>query len=92
MAKEQTILMHEKNMQHETSKQRIVQICVKIFVYAFLLLMALIVLFPFYWMLISSLKSLTEYRLSVPTFWPQKIRPFFWLFCPIDKYNTYFIL
>lgn len=40
-------------------------------VYAFLLIMALIVLFPFYWMLISSVKSLDEYRLSVPTFWPQ---------------------
>ena len=40
-------------------------------VYAFLLIMELIVLFPFYWMLISSVKSLDEYRLSVPTFWPQ---------------------
>ena len=39
-------------------------------VYAFLILMALIVLFPFYRMLISSVKSLDEYRLSVPTFWP----------------------
>jgi len=35
--------------------------------------MALIVLFPFYWMIISSLKTLDEYRMSVPTFWPQKI-------------------
>jgi len=32
-----------------------------------------VVLFPFYWMIISSLKTLTEYRLSVPTFWPRKI-------------------
>ncbi|MBP3378824.1 MAG: carbohydrate ABC transporter permease [Clostridia bacterium] len=35
--------------------------------------MALIVLFPFYWMIISSLKSLAEYRESVPTFWPRQI-------------------
>ena len=41
--------------------------------YVFLLIMALIVLFPFYWMLISSVKSLEEYRLSVPTLWPNKI-------------------
>ncbi|MBE5768653.1 MAG: carbohydrate ABC transporter permease [Clostridiales bacterium] len=41
--------------------------------YAFLLLMALIVLFPFYWMIISSLKSLAEYKMSVPTFWPLQI-------------------
>ncbi len=41
--------------------------------YVFLLIMALIVLFPFYWMLISSVKTLEEYRLSVPTLWPQQI-------------------
>ena len=35
------------------------------------IVMALIVLFPFYWMLISSVKTLDEYRLSVPTFWPR---------------------
>jgi multiple sugar transport system permease protein len=35
--------------------------------------MALIVLFPFYWMIISSLKTLEEYRRSVPTFFPQHI-------------------
>ena len=42
-------------------------------IYLFLCLMALIVLFPFYWMLISSVKSLAEYRLSKPTFWPQQV-------------------
>lgn len=40
-------------------------------VYFFLIVMALVVLFPFYWMLISSVKTLAEYRLSVPTFWPR---------------------
>ena len=40
-------------------------------IYAFLLVMAVIVLFPFYWMLISSVKTLDEYRLSEPTFWPR---------------------
>lgn len=40
-------------------------------VYFFLILMALVVLFPLYWMLISSVKTLEEYRLSVPTFWPR---------------------
>ena len=35
--------------------------------------MAVIVLFPFYWMINSSLKSLEEYRLSMPTFWPRHI-------------------
>ena len=66
-------VMQEKNIQLESKRQLIVRILVKTFVYLFLAAMALIVLFPFYWMIISSLKSLAEYRLSVPTFWPQKI-------------------
>ena len=65
--------MHEKNMQQVTSQQRAAKILVKFFVYAFLLLMAAAVLFPFYWMIISSLKSMEEYRQSVPTFWPKKV-------------------
>ncbi len=66
-------VMQEKNIQQESKRQLIIRILVKIFIYAFLGLMALIVLFPFYWMIISSLKSLAEYRLSVPTFWPKQI-------------------
>ena len=66
-------IMHEKNMQKETSKQLFLGWVVRIFVYLFLILMGVIVLFPFYWMIISSLKTLTEYRLSVPTFFPTKI-------------------
>ena len=67
------ITMQEKNMQQVSSADRSLQILVKAFTYVFLLFMAVIVLFPFYWMVISSLKSLTEYRLTVPTFWPQRI-------------------
>ena len=66
--------MSEKDMQQVTSQQRIVKFIVKFFVYAFLILVAVSVLFPFYWMVISSLKSLEEYRLSVPTFWPMEIQ------------------
>lgn len=71
--KENIVIMHERDMQKITVQQKIVKIAVKILVYAFLVLMALIVLFPFYWMINSSLKSLDEYRMSVPTFWPQKV-------------------
>ncbi|MBR5252538.1 MAG: carbohydrate ABC transporter permease [Clostridia bacterium] len=60
-------------MQKITVQQTIVKIFVKVIVYAFLIAMAVIVLFPFYWMIISSLKSLAEYRESVPTFWPRQI-------------------
>ena len=60
-------------MQKETSKQLVLGMVVKVLVYAFLILMGVIVLFPFYWMLNSSLKTLTEYRLSVPTFFPRQV-------------------
>ena len=65
--------MQARDMTLETSRQRIVRVLVKVGVYAFLSLMALIVLFPFYWMISSSLKSLAEYRMSVPTFWPKTV-------------------
>ena len=67
------IVMQEKNMQQVSARQKVVKLVVKLALYLFLLVMAAVVLFPFYWMIISSLKSLAEYRLSVPTFWPQKI-------------------
>ena len=73
MSKNATNVMQERNMQQVSVHQRIIKVAVKLMVYLFLIVMAVIVLFPFYWMIISSLKSLAEYRLSVPTFWPQRI-------------------
>ena len=72
MSKEITT-MKEQNMQQVTAVQKVVKATVKEVTYAFLILMAIIVLFPFYWMIISSLKTLEEYRWSVPSFWPQTI-------------------
>ena len=65
-------VMSEKDMQRVTSRQRVTKVLSKIAVYAFLGFMAFVVLFPFYWMLISSVKSLEEYNLAIPTFFPQK--------------------
>ena len=67
------VAMHEKDMQKMSIKQRIVLFLVQFFLYLFLILMAVVVLFPFYWMIISSLKTLDEYRMSVPTFFPRRI-------------------
>ena len=72
-AKKENIVMREKDMQKVSAQQKVVKTLVLVGVYAFLLFMAFIVLFPFYWMLISSVKSLAEYNMSPPTFWPQKI-------------------
>ena len=73
MSKNTMAVMQERDLQKTTASQRITKVLVRIMVYAFLIAMAVIVLFPFYWMVISSLKTLEEYRLSQPTFFPQMI-------------------
>jgi len=73
MSKEASITMHARDMQRLTTGQRIRKGISLFGTYLFLGLMALIVLFPFYWMIISSLKTLEEYRMSTPTFWPRVI-------------------
>ena len=70
---ENNIVMHAKDMQKVSILQRIMKLLVLAGTYLFLTVMALIVLFPFYWMLISSVKTLAEYRLSTPTFRPNEI-------------------
>ena len=65
--------MHDRDMHKENSRARVGKIVSEALNYVFLLIMAAIVLFPFYWMIISSLKSLDEYRMSTPTFWPRVI-------------------
>ena len=71
--KKDSVVMQEKDLQQVSAQQRVFQALVKAGTYLFLGVMALIVLFPFYWMIISSLKDLAEYRLNVPTLWPQKM-------------------
>ena len=66
-------VLSEKNLQKVSNKQKGTKIVVQVLLYAFLITMALIVVFPFYWMIISSLKSTVEYRLPVPTLFPKEI-------------------
>lgn len=66
-------VMKEKNMKDVTTTARIMGIVGMIATYLFLFVMAIIVLFPFYWMLISSVKSVEEYNLAIPTLWPEVI-------------------
>lgn len=70
----QQAVMHERNMNRITARQKTVKVLVNIVIYAFLGIIALSVLFPFYWMIISSLKSYDEYIAVRPTFFPQDIR------------------
>ncbi len=73
MDKIKNATMQEKDLQQVSAKQRIMKILVMFLIYAFLICVAIFVLFPFYWMLISSVKSLDEYRLNVPTMWPRSM-------------------
>ena len=66
-------VMQARDIQRISAGQRVVKILSKTGTYLFLSIMALIVLFPFYWMIISSLKSLAEYRQAIPTFWPKQM-------------------
>ena len=67
------VTMQERDIQKVSTQQRVIKILVQVLLYTFLVGMAIIVVFPFYWMIISSLKSTAEYRLPIPTLFPQKI-------------------
>ena len=70
---DQRNVVFEKDIEKEKSRQRVIRVVVQILLYAFLVLMALIIIFPFYFMIISSVKELAEYRLPQQTLWPNKI-------------------
>ena len=73
MAENTKVIMHEKSIEKTSKLQLVNNVVGTFFRYLFLLIVAVVVLFPFYWMIISSLKTLAEYRLSVPTFWPKVV-------------------
>ena len=50
--------------------QKVLKIVSTVLIYAFLVVMAVIVLLPFYWMIITSLKTNEEIRATTQTFWP----------------------
>ena len=66
--------MEQRDMQKMSSKQKVVKVTVQVLLYTFLTIMAIIIIFPFYWMIISSLKDLNEYRRAIPTFFPEVVR------------------
>ena len=67
------VVMRERDIEKTSQLQIVKSVFGTFFRYLFLFVIAFIVLFPFYWMIISSLKTLTEYKLSVPTFWPKDV-------------------
>ncbi|MCQ2427875.1 MAG: carbohydrate ABC transporter permease, partial [Clostridia bacterium] len=68
------VVMKERNLASVKRNQEIVKALSKVLVYFFLIVVAIAVIFPFYWMINSSLKTRAEYELSSPTFFPKDIR------------------
>ncbi|MBR2983962.1 MAG: carbohydrate ABC transporter permease [Clostridia bacterium] len=66
-------IMKELNVQQVSKRQKVLNVIFTTLRYLFLLLVAVVVLFPFYWMIISSLKTYPEYIEPVPTFWPRTV-------------------
>ena len=70
---ESIVTMKQRNMQEVSSKHKVAKVASLAATYLFLFVIAIIVLFPFYWMIISSLKTIDEYRLAIPTLFPKQI-------------------
>ncbi len=66
--------MKAKDIKAISKRQTAGKIFVQIGIYAFLTVIALLILFPFYFMLISSVKTTAEYNEMVPTLWPREFR------------------
>ncbi len=73
MSETKIVTLTEKDMDKVATQQKIVKTVVTTLLYLFLGIMAIIILFPFYWMIISSLKGLEEYKEAVPTLFPRVI-------------------
>ncbi|MDE7385102.1 MAG: carbohydrate ABC transporter permease [Anaeroplasmataceae bacterium] len=61
----------EEKVQAAIKRQKVFKIIAKVFIYIFLILVAFTTLFPFYWMLNTSFKSMDEYMRLTPTFFPE---------------------
>ena len=65
-------VMQERDMHKVVVGQKIMRGISQFFLYLFLFAIAFIILFPFYWMVISSVKTLDEYLLTIPTLFPRE--------------------
>lgn len=62
------------NIEQERKKQKIWHVFKNILVYLFLTVCAVLAFLPFYWMIISSVKTEMEFRQSTPTFFPHAFK------------------
>ena len=62
------------DIEKEKRVQKALDITKAAFAYIFLTICAVLAFLPFYWMIISSLKTEDEYRLTQPTFFPKEFK------------------
>lgn len=72
--KNRDAIMQERDIEKVAVSQKIWKIIVTVVIYTFLFAVAISVLFPFYWMINSSLKSLEEYKWNIPTLYPHTLK------------------
>ena len=63
--------MRDRDIKKVSAQQSVAKVFGQVLVYAFLITMAIIVIFPFYWMIMSSLKTSEEYQWPIPSLFPQ---------------------
>lgn len=66
-------ILSEEQLKKAETRQKVVKILRTIGIYLFLFILAIIMVFPFYWMIISALKTKAEYDAAVPTLFPHEI-------------------
>ena len=66
-------VMQIRDLEKVRAQAKVSKIVRTVAIYIFLFIIAIIILFPFYWMIISSLKTLDEYKLSIPTLFPKTL-------------------
>ncbi len=71
-AKVNQLRQEKGDVKKEEAKDKRKSVIVKVITYILLTIGALTCIFPFYWMIMSSFKTITEYEATVPTYWPHE--------------------
>jgi multiple sugar transport system permease protein len=69
----QKIVRSQEELDKAAKKQKVVKVIKSVLTYVFLFVLAFVMIFPFYWMINSSLKTMDEYYLTIPTFYPHEM-------------------
>lgn len=71
-ARVEQLRQEKSDVKKEEAKDKRKSIITKVITYILLTVGALTCIFPFYWMIMSSFKTIAEYEAFVPTYWPHE--------------------